>query len=98
MLSVAAANAFAHGLLAPAKAAGACAVDGSTLELCDLFAGRDNGWAFAETDEASAFVCGEAALGAGGALVCGEAALEPAELEPAESARAHGAGGSAGEV
>ena len=40
MLIVAAANAFAHGLLAPAKLAGVCALDGPPLELCDLFAAR----------------------------------------------------------
>ena len=41
MLSVAAATAFAHGLLAPAGVR-ASALDGHDLELCDLFACRDN--------------------------------------------------------
>ena len=43
MLAIASANAFANGLLRPAKAAGAGAfdvLDGPTLELCDLFGGR----------------------------------------------------------
>ena len=42
MLSVASASAFAHSLLSPAKA-NASANDGSELELCDLFNGRDVG-------------------------------------------------------
>ena len=40
MLSIAAANSFATGLLVPAKLVGACALDGAPLELCDLFAER----------------------------------------------------------
>ena len=44
MLAIASANAFANGLLRPAKAAGTGALDaldGPTPELCELWAGRD---------------------------------------------------------
>ena len=45
MLAVAAANAFANGLLQPARTTGNGAMDGPLMELCDLFGGRgDVSW------------------------------------------------------